>query len=267
MTPSEQVRSLDSIDLDEVERLAGWATRFGPARIREDIRSEARLRVLEALAAGSTTGLGRVAYRGAVQAFRGATYLAGEWQSRQAWESDQAPVVTSDLSEEHSENRSPVPIGGLRRMWPVPSNPGTGMGPVLDRLVDILSDHGVARESVVDAISVLVDATATRPHTRRTTSDGRTRVSDVPARSMAESSGLSAAQCCALKTLVLGERSRPDRGRAARPGLLVRAHRGENVWADPRAVALIAQIVRPDAKARLGWAEPTPRPLPVVRSA
>lgn len=267
MTSAGGNQGLDAIDVAEVERLAHWATQFGPERIRDEVRSEARLRVIEALAAGSRAGLGRAAYRGAVQAFRGATYLAGEWQSRQAWEQRQAPLVTSDLSEEIDPGRAPASVRRLRPVWSTEGPPPQGLGPVLDRLVGVLAERGVRREAVVDAISVLVDATAVRGKAAHASTSGRPRVADVPARAMAEQSGLSIAQCRALKTLVIGERSRTDRGREARPGLLVRAHRGDAVWSDPRALALIDQVAAPRARTQLGWADGPSPVATLVRGA
>lgn len=255
MSEADLTLRLEAIDVDEVERLAGWATQFGPERIRDEVRGEARLRVIEALAAGSTGGLGRAAYRGAMQAFRGATYLAGEWQSRQAWQQGQAPLVTSDLNEEIDLTRSSASVRRLRPVWSPDGPAPQCLGPVLDRLVGMLADRGVRREAVVEAISVLVDATATRGKAAHASNSGRPRVADVPAREMAERSGLSIDQCRALKTLVIGERSRTDRGRDARPGLLVRAHRGDAVWSDPRALALVEQVAAPRPRMQLGWAE------------
>ena len=269
MTAGDGGGRLGPVDVDEVERLAGWATRFGPARIRDDVRGEARLRVLEALAAGSTDGLGRVAYRGAMQAFRAATYQAGEWQSRQAWELGHAPLATWDLSEDQFGSRlSQVSaIGRPRPAWSADGTLPTGLGPVLDRLVDVFVAQGLKRDAVVDAISVLVDAAVPPKDPARSGGCGRSRVADVPAVAMAERSGLSVAQCRALKVLLLGERSRPDRDRPARPGLLVRAHRGDAVWSDPRALALIDQVVSPRARTWLGWAERTDREPAVVARA
>lgn len=267
MTGSNSDRRLGLVDVAEVERLAGWATRFGPERIRDDVRSEARLRVLEAMAAGSTVGLGRAAYRGAVQAFRASTYLAGEWQSRQAWEQGQAPLVTSDFSEDRSSERTSPAMGRLRSAWSTDGPIPPGLGPILDRLVDLIAAQGVQRESVVDAISVLVDAAAPAKRANRSSVTGRSRVADVPARAMAERSGLTVEQCRALKILVLGERSRPDRGREARPGFLVRAHCGEAVWSDPRALALIDQVAVPKLRTQLGWADHADAVPAAVRGA
>ena len=188
------------IDVAEVERLAGWAAGLGPSLLRADMRGEARLRVLEALNAGCTSGLGLVAYRGAMGAFKAATFQAGLRQSRVATDSATGAMSLGVLLSDDAR--------GAYGMWDgsAASEDPIILGPVLDRVLDDLVERGVERHGIGEALGLLLDKAeySRGPRTselvRKTHSatGRRSRVFDVPAKLMAERSGLSVQACSAL---------------------------------------------------------------------
>lgn len=245
------------VDVEEVERLAGWAAGCGPSWLRAEMRSEARLRVLEALDEGQTLGLGRVAYLGAMGALRAATYQAGFRQSRSAREAQVGSVQLGPWPE--------VETVRLRVPWGSPTGPVAepGLGPVFDRLVDELAARGVDEGQVTEALWALADcAGEEKKRNRPAVSSGgplraarRGRVHDVSLARMAEQSGLSVPQCAALKVLIIGERARAERGKPGSPGLLARLVMGEDAWSDPRVQRLLAYVAAPSGVLRCAWAE------------
>ena len=240
--------SFAGVEITEVERVAEWASSLGPHRLREEMRAEARLRVLEALQAGNRLGMGRAAYRGAMEALRSANFQAGQWQSRSAFENGLAEVSIGGSNEDRTVRRA---------LWTSPEMvpQGKNLGPLLDRLSDLLVSRGLDRGAVVEALSVLIDGVGnSRPPATRSPSGPRPQVFNVSAASMAVASGLSERQCRALKVLVLGERSRADRNRKARPGLIERAHRGDKVWVDRRVRVLVNEVVAPSRRITNAWA-------------
>lgn len=254
MTGPEGDKGSRPVDVAEVERLAEWASQRGPAHLRDEMRDEARLRVLEALSAGCTAGLGRVAYRGAMAALRAGLYQAGARASRTAFELGTArvtflPPCSSEDDSRHSDQASLVDHE--------PVATPAGFGPVLDELVDRLADRGVDRDAVVAALWVLVDAAdqsaRVRPGRFAPGVQVRTRTMTTPAGLMAEKSGLSHRQCVALKTLVLGRGPRLERHAEPVDGLLARGRRGEHVWADPRVSYLMGEVVSPSGRLQHAW--------------
>ena len=243
------------IDVEEVERLAGWAARYGPAWLRAEMRSEARLRVLEALDEGYTSGLGRVAYRGAMGALRAAAYQAGPHQSRSAMESAVSAVRLGALPE-FGDERLQVP-------WSVPDGVSNerGLGPVFDRVVTELAARGVDADQVTEALWTLADAAGQEAPRNRpavfadapSSVVSRARVHDSSLVRMAAQSGLSVPQCAALKVLIIGERARPERGKPSAPGLLARLTMGEDAWSDPRVERILAYIALPSGALRCAW--------------
>lgn len=261
---SPQGRVPGDVDPDEVMRLGLWAASHGPVQEREDMRSEAMLRVLEVLASGGTEGLGRAAWCGAVSA-----RMQVEWQaSENRWKRAVRDGYRAPVWCEVDTNGRFVPDGPARvaagSTWRGSDELPEGfrvedsvvddaeyLGGVLERLLDVIEGAGGDVSRVRIALEVLCDSVA-GPDFRDRVGTRRSAF-DVSAESMAIASGLSAAQCCALKVLVVGERARsrstsrtgrPIPPRPSTPGLLARVHAGdESVWRDPRVQVMVDAVV------------------------
>ncbi len=211
-----------------VPELAVEVSMRAPAWMRDEVASAAALAMWEAwaeLGVRSTAGLRLVGRKAAGRAFRGAVYGCNEWAALRLVESVPAPARLDTTAEE--EGWAPV---GPRSGEPAAAQ----LGPVLARLVELLARSGMDRAAACHAVGLVADLAA---------DVGVHAIYNGASADIAERTGLDRRSCRALVVLMIGQPRARNGG--PHPGLVERAARGSDVWADPRVRDLVEEVVRP----------------------
>ncbi len=200
-----------------------------PLWMRDEVTSAAALAMWEAwaeLGVRSMAGLRLVGRKAAGRAFRSAVYGCNEWAALRLVERVPAPARLDTTEED--EGWSPVGLRAAQALGP------EHLGPVLARLVDLLAAAGMERAAAGHAVGVVADVTA---------DVGVHAIYNGASAELAERTGLDPRSCRALVVLMIGQPRARNGGPHA--GLVERAARGADVWADPRVGALVEEVVRP----------------------